>query len=542
MPERPVTASEEGSPTDKRLNWALILIALGWGIAVHWNSFVYAPLLIDEHVSFWISDPQSPGTLLERSLQYSATPPLLFVVQRVSLAFLGRTEWALRLIPFLAYLISAPALGWWITRRVGGIAGGLAALLFAAHPAVSTIATQARPYSLGILISIVAMAATDRLCRAPESKGRWILWLVINAALVQTHYLFAFLWIAELIWLAAAKSPSATRRRTTLLAALGLALIGCSCLPGLLHIWEDRQGLNWTTYRTEWSDVLKLFFPVPWFAPQSVLWWAIVAVPIVLAGVSSRCCRSADKDAGDSSAGFELARLAIWFGAPVLVLWGLGHFWLNSLAADRYLLLYVPAVAGGLGVLLTRLPSRCISMAAAIVMLALAGAGQQLAHIEWTGTRARQASIEQFPVDESWRRAADILTGRSPGAIVLVASGLTEMTLVPLHLTDAIYHDYVGCRLGRLYFRPDANGAEPTRISLPMFWDRTGNVAGDYRQLLEETLARRSEKTIWLVAASDTDLLRNSTAAAEQLLKTMGATPRETWSLPGVRVVEFDRR
>src|SRR5881628_1296828 len=105
-----------GLATRRSIDVALLALAFVLAITLNWDSFAREPLAIDEHVSFWIADRSSPSTLLTRSFHYSATPPLFFALQRMSLSALGEYEWALRL-PAAASFLAALAVLWWIARR-----------------------------------------------------------------------------------------------------------------------------------------------------------------------------------------------------------------------------------------------------------------------------------------------------------------------------------------------------------------------------------------------------------------------------------------
>src|SRR5262245_44904228 len=112
----------------RTIDGAMVGLAVALAVLLNWDSFVRAPLAIDEHVSFWISDGSSPSTLLDRSFQYSATPPLFFAIERVCMALFGRSpwsEWVIRL-PAACSFLGAVIATWWLGRtRMSPIAGGI---------------------------------------------------------------------------------------------------------------------------------------------------------------------------------------------------------------------------------------------------------------------------------------------------------------------------------------------------------------------------------------------------------------------------------
>src|SRR5436309_15088237 len=99
----------------QKLDIALLGLAVLLTVLLNWRAFVQDYLTIDEHVSFWIADRSSPSNLLDRSFNYSATPPLSFVLQRLSLEIFGAHEWALRLPGAVSFLAAVVAI-WWLGR------------------------------------------------------------------------------------------------------------------------------------------------------------------------------------------------------------------------------------------------------------------------------------------------------------------------------------------------------------------------------------------------------------------------------------------
>jgi hypothetical protein len=502
------------------IDTGLLALALILAVALNWPALVVDYLAIDEHVSFWIADRSSPSTLLNRSLNYSATPPLSFLLQRLCLDVFGRHEWALRL-PAAASFLTAIIAVWWMGRRwMTPIAGGLAAILLATHPAAGHLAVAARPYSVGLLLAVLAMQCCAHLRRQPSSWPRRIAWIVVNLALVQTHYMFAALWAAEFVWLL---WPDATPRLsvTQFVACWSiLLLLSLSIAPGLLRVWDHRQFLNWTTRTPALSDLGSLVLPVRWSLFRQPVWWGVTVLPILWQVVAGRRSPNQwlDIEQWARTRAFVL-RVTICFVIPVGGLWLLGRYWIPSVAAERYLVIYTPAVAVCIGGVLATLRGKVAPIIAMSALVLLQGFLPRLvrAHERWD-----QASAE-------WEEAGRFITGRGvSGHLVLVASGLTEMTLVPVYLDDPVFHDYVSCRLGRMYLK-----GFHTRLSLPMLpgsWD--SETQRFYRQQIVSACHGKTWPNgtksppggvIWLVAATDTDLLRDTAAEAESLLKTAGA-------------------
>lgn len=529
-----------------KLDVALLAVALILAVVLNWSAFVVDCLAIDEHVSFWIADRASPSTLLNRSFHYSATPPLFFLLQQLSLMTFGDREWALRL-PAAASFLGAIVAVWWVGRsQLRPLAGGLAALLLATQPASQDYAVVGRPYSLGMLLGVLAIHFTSKLSDQPGFRLRWIAWTLINLALVQTHYLFAALWGAELVWLA---WPTAGRmfsiRRIAGAAAIMLVL-AATVAPGLLRVWDHRLYLNWTTGTPAISDVWPLVLPVhrEWFVHP--IWWVLLASPLVWLLVARRASpKHWFEPIPLRTLGSFLARGLIWFALPVSGLWLLGRFWLESLASGRYLVIYVPAATLLLAAVLSSLRGSVAPLLACAVLVL----GWQVRPEQGHPIRSLQRQLhrsQSLPsrVDAAWMVTADSIDKQesawrtpslSPGEppvrvrLVLVSSGLAEMTLVPKYLDDPVFHDYVSCRLGRMYL---VGGYE--RKSLPLFW--TDDAHRFFRQAIARACATPGESAgsspespglIMLVAATDTELHRASAGHAQALLQAAGAKEQE---------------
>jgi 4-amino-4-deoxy-L-arabinose transferase-like glycosyltransferase len=503
---------------------ALLGLALILAVALNWSAIVVDYLAIDEHVSFWIADGSGPSNLLDRSMNYSATPPLSFMLQRICLDVFGPREWSLRL-PAAASFLGAIVAVWWLGRRLlTPIAGGLAAILLATHPVVEHVAVAGRPYSVGLLLGVLAMQCCADLRRERPTWLRLAAWILVNLAIIQTHYMFAALWAAEFVWLLWPDgTPHLSAKQFAGCWAI-LLLLSLSVIPGLLRVWDHRQLLNWTTRTPVLADLESLALPIRWTWFRQPVWWGVAVLPILWQVVVGRRTPTQwlDVEHWNRTKTF-LLRAAIWFVIPVGGLWLLGRFWIESVAAERYLVIYTPAVVVGLAGLLSTLRGKVAPIVAVAALVLLEGFVPRVIRAQ---ERWDQAGAE-------WTEVGRAITERGTSScLVIVGSGLTEMNLIPAYLKDPVLHDYVSCRLGRMYLQ-----GSHTRLSLPMLRE---SWTSDVRRFYRHEIARACQGSnspnstrsapsgvIWLITATDTDLLRATAAEAESVLRGAGAVEIE---------------
>lgn len=481
-------------------------------------------LAIDETVSYWIAAPASPRSLFERSLQYAVTPPGPSLLQRATLRLFGDSELAIRL-PAMAAAVGAVAAIWLAGSALGGRwTGSLAAAVLAVHPATLRFAIEARPYSLGMMLASVAITLTSQLASGKSSWKSWLAWWAAHAALPHIHYLYVLVWPIALVSMIPSIARGSLSLRRVVIAAASLALSMLPLGAALSRIWELRGQLNWVTEPPALLSFARNLLPLDGARLSSPLSLLVIVSPIWLAvrfgwrpnawfdvATARPLCRS-------------VCFCAAWSVAPVGGVWLLARYWLPSLATDRYVVVYVPAAA----LLLAVLIGRCRGRVAGLILLATLGWLTRLdsrVSDAWGGAGGER--------DLAWRSAATMLAPVQAGDCVLISSGLVETALVPLFHRDATFQDYVTCRLTRMY-RPERF----RRLSLPMFWST--EVEAEYRKLLGPTV--RHDGKVWLVAATDTDILDASARRMTQLLESWGWTQTQREALDGVVFARFERR
>lgn len=126
------------------------------------------------------------------------SPPLYFVAAWL-VERLGDSVHALRLVSLLAGTAAIPMtylLGRWTVSCRAGVAG---AAVMALSPYLIFYSTEARAYAL---LTLLLLASTLALLKALRDGGRswWTTYAVCSCAAMYTHYIAAFVLLAQVIW------------------------------------------------------------------------------------------------------------------------------------------------------------------------------------------------------------------------------------------------------------------------------------------------------------------------------------------------------
>ena len=170
----PADGSASFRDPDRTLSRVLLgLLALGavWRIA---RFAACQPLWGDEAfiaVNLLVRD--AAGML--RTLEYYQIVPLGFLWAELGVVrVLGGSEWAVRLIPFLAGLAALALFARFASRAVDRRSSVLAVGIFAASYYPVRHATEVKPYATDLLLALVATTLAWSLHRDPSSARRWL--------------------------------------------------------------------------------------------------------------------------------------------------------------------------------------------------------------------------------------------------------------------------------------------------------------------------------------------------------------------------------
>ena len=340
------------------------------------------PLWLDEALSVEIA--KLPLAELPAALRMDGAPPVYYVLLHAWIAVFGAGTTTVRLLT-VAMVPVAVVLTYLVGRRLGGIAGGRAAVVvLAALPWTMRFGSETRMYTL---VVILVLAGTLVLVRVRERAGvRPVLLLsALVAALLLTHYWSLFLLASVGAW----HLPGAVRRSApSLRVVAGLVGGGVLFLPWLptFLFQVAHTGAPWATP----PGLLDLLLtPTFWGAGPLPLRVLSAVVMIALAVIAGRRL-----PAGRAVALVVLATLALAWAQTAT---------LGGAYTGRYTAVAVPLVAVAAGLGAVQLPGRR-PLVALVALLAI-GVG--------TGVPAAMT-----PRTSAGRISAAIQAAAAPGSVV----------------------------------------------------------------------------------------------------------------------------
>ena len=469
------------------------------------------PLEIDEQVTYYIANGQTPNSVWKRAFEQSATPPLSFWFVKASSALgnsigAGSRKFWLRFPSLVAYLVSVWLVWRIVGREYGTSAASAAALILALHSVgVDKMALQARPYSLGLMFVLLAV---DQLFLM--RCGRWCstdasLFGIALAALPWTHYLFGVFWIPAALQVMFTKAYSSFRGK--LIGTMLLAGLCClPLIPGALRVHSIGPALAWITE----PPSLKTYDPM--FAPMGIIAGLVVALAVRLATRNIHLLSMPILDERFIALGTG------WIIAPITTLFGLAVFLTQpSLGQLRYSLPILGPIVAFISIAFAICSRGRLVIIAAIVYSFTAG------HVEHAWR------LVQHPVwhDSEWKEAGELLKDRAgENDLVFVQPGLVEAFLTPVKHADPGFQEYATSRLSDFYA-----GRGIARLVVPMNFPRGENrYCAEYNRRVENV--REKKGVVWFVVSADTDLGELCQTNFENWIKAKGF---------GVEVVRANR-
>jgi len=145
--------------------------------------------------------PAGARRVIRAVLLSDTSPPLYYLLLNLWTRGAGTSDRALRLFSVLWALAAFPLI-WLLAQRVGGRSAAFAsALLYALAPLSLHYSVEGRMYAMLWFLAIAFIWLTLRLNEVGARPATLALWTLAGGAAFLTHYFFAFVWFAGVLWL-----------------------------------------------------------------------------------------------------------------------------------------------------------------------------------------------------------------------------------------------------------------------------------------------------------------------------------------------------
>jgi hypothetical protein len=460
-------AGRASGSNDRRAGpWGVAAVGVVVAIGVALRAYSPSALWLDEAISVDISG--LPLREVPEALRRDGAPPLypllLWCWERVVGDSATQVRWLSGLFGVAALPAAAVA-----GARLAGRSGAVAALLLlATSPFAAYYSTEARMYSLVVLLVLCGFLALDGHLRRP-SAARGVLLALVSAALALTHYwsLFLLAVVGGGLLASAWRSRRGTPARTAGWVAAGGVLF-LPWLPSFLH--------QVTHTGTPWAS------PTGWFSAlqSTVVVWAggegrtsalvLAAVLLLLAGLGATAVSASGSRVELDLRGRPPGRaLAVVVGATLVLALAVGRF--TGAAFDaRYTSVVLPLFLLLAGVGVARLPRAFGAPVLTVAVVAGVASAVPDVFIE----QKTQAAV-----------VADALRAQAlPGDVVVYCPdqlGPATSRLLPGSLRQEVY----------------PTGESPERVDWVDYAER--NAGADPEAYGRDLSARAGGSAVWLV-------------------------------------------
>ncbi len=182
-------------------------------------------------------------------LRRDGAPPLFYLMLHYWMGWFGTSDVAVRSLSGVIGVVTVP-LAWLAGNRLGGRKVGWAAmLLVATSPFATRYDTEARMYSLVVLLTVLGFLALDRALGRPR-PGNLVAVGAVAGLLLYTHYWSLYLIGTTVLWLAWEAWRGRSEWRKGARAALVATVVGClTFLPWLpTFLFQSKHtGTPWAT-------------------------------------------------------------------------------------------------------------------------------------------------------------------------------------------------------------------------------------------------------------------------------------------------------
>jgi uncharacterized membrane protein len=207
--------------------------------------------------------PAGSGRVIRAVLLSDTSPPLYYLLLNWWTRASGTSDRAVRLFSVLWALAAFPLI-WILAHRLGGWRAAVStAVLYSLAPVSLYYSVEGRMYSMLWFLALAFMWLTVRLHDQGTRPGTLLLWTLAGAAGFLTHYFFAFVWAAGVLWILLHPGRVSRVSLVAAIAATAVAVLPWYLqLPSSLSRW--RVTGTWLNVPLSWRQAISAPLLLAW--------------------------------------------------------------------------------------------------------------------------------------------------------------------------------------------------------------------------------------------------------------------------------------
>lgn len=217
------SAQRDGNrnPSSYRAEWALITAILACFSVLAIRAAAHRSLWFDEISTFTISSQPNLHSMF-KAIPFDGNPPLYFLIERLFLALPVSTEVALRLPSVISWILGALLVYLFARRNCRNFDAIAAVCLYLAGIMEGATAVDARPYSLLLFFTLLAICAWQSAAFGNHKKVAQVVLTLSTAGAILTHQ-YGVIYVA--VPIVAGELARSWRDRTLHLSLIGSMFI-----------------------------------------------------------------------------------------------------------------------------------------------------------------------------------------------------------------------------------------------------------------------------------------------------------------------------
>ncbi|MEO5950475.1 MAG: glycosyltransferase family 39 protein [Candidatus Saccharimonadales bacterium] len=210
--------------------FCMMLFAIYFSVTV----FAHTSLRLDEAQSLFQTNRDVPGLL--NLVAQDVHVPLYHILLHYWQVLFGNDIFTARMMSLVFFVATIPAVYFLATYIFNRRVGLFAALLITISPFMDWYGSEARMYSMLAFFTVVHQLAFMKLFR--EGKPVHWVWFTVTAILgIYSHYFFAFVLLAEIVFFILARKEFAVKKAFRKFTISGI-LVAASIAPWLYYVYK----------------------------------------------------------------------------------------------------------------------------------------------------------------------------------------------------------------------------------------------------------------------------------------------------------------